>query len=80
MPTIQSEAFSRVLIDKALEYSGWNLLDPKQVRFEYHKIRARVARVGCVERSETHQWTADGYDGFRLLPLPILLAGRPPTL
>jgi hypothetical protein len=22
------------------------------------------ARVGWVERSETHQWTADGYDGF----------------
>jgi hypothetical protein len=31
-----------------------------------------VARVGWVERSETHQWTADGYDGFRLSPLPIL--------
>jgi len=26
----QSEAFSRVLIDKALEFSGWDLLDPKQ--------------------------------------------------
>lgn len=29
-----NEAFSRVLIDKALEFSGWNLLDPKEVRFE----------------------------------------------
>jgi predicted type IV restriction endonuclease len=29
-----NEAFSRVLIDKALEYSGWNLLDGQQVRFE----------------------------------------------
>jgi hypothetical protein len=36
MVTGQSEAFSRVLIDKALEYSGWDLLDPKQVVFELH--------------------------------------------
>lgn len=34
MPSAQNEAFSRVLIDKALEFSGWNLLDPHQVRFE----------------------------------------------
>jgi hypothetical protein len=27
----QGEAFSRILIDKALEFSGWNLLDPQQV-------------------------------------------------
>jgi hypothetical protein len=25
----QSEAFSRVLIDKALEFSGWDLLMPQ---------------------------------------------------
>ena len=30
------EPFSRILIDKALETSGWNLLDPRQVRFEVH--------------------------------------------
>lgn len=29
-----NEAFSRVLIDKALEFSGWDLLDLKQVSFE----------------------------------------------
>ena len=34
MPGSQSEAFARVLIDKALEFSGWNLLDSQQVRFE----------------------------------------------
>src|ERR1017187_2412413 len=34
MPSGQNEAFSRVLIDKALEFSGWNLLDSQQVRFE----------------------------------------------
>ena len=27
-----NEAFSRVLIDKALEFSGWDLLDGQQVR------------------------------------------------
>jgi hypothetical protein len=30
MPLAQNEAFSRILIDKALEFSGWNLLDPHQ--------------------------------------------------
>ena len=34
MPTSQPEAFSRILIDNALEAARWNLLDPKQVRFE----------------------------------------------
>jgi hypothetical protein len=42
MPTVQSEAFSRVLIDKALEYSGWDLLDPNQIRFEYHNVSGRA--------------------------------------
>jgi type I restriction enzyme R subunit len=32
--THQPEAFSRVLIDKALTDSGWDLLNPRQVRFE----------------------------------------------
>ena len=31
-----NEAFSRVLIDKALEFSGWNLLDTHRVVFEQH--------------------------------------------
>jgi hypothetical protein len=34
MPTGQKEAFSRALIDKTLEFSGWNLLDPHEVGFE----------------------------------------------
>ena len=37
-----NEAFSRVLIDKALEFSGWNLLDPKQVRFELNTANGRA--------------------------------------
>ena len=31
---LNPEAFSRVLIDRALEDSEWDLLDPRQVRFE----------------------------------------------
>ena len=56
MPTGQNEPFSRILIDKALEYSGWNLLDPLQVQFELHSASGRadyllkdnLGRVLCV--------------------------------
>ncbi|HXQ36578.1 MAG TPA: DEAD/DEAH box helicase family protein [Anaerolineales bacterium] len=34
--TNKSEAFSRILIDEELKYSGWDLRDTHQVRFEYH--------------------------------------------
>jgi type I restriction enzyme R subunit len=52
----QNEAFSCVLIDKALEFSGWDLLDPRQVKFELHtgSVRAdylsqdKLGRVLCV--------------------------------
>lgn len=37
-----NEAFSRVLIDKALEDSGWNLLDPQQVQFEQNIAKGRA--------------------------------------
>ena len=37
-----NEAFSRVLIDKALEFSGWNLLDSHQVRFELNTENGRA--------------------------------------
>ena len=40
-----NEAFSRVLIDKALEYSTWNLLDPRQVRFEFTGATGRADYV-----------------------------------
>lgn len=42
MPTGQNEAFSRILIDKALEFSGWNLLDSHQVRFELNTENGRA--------------------------------------
>jgi len=38
----ENEAFSRILIDKALEDSGWNLLDPQQVRFELNTAAGRA--------------------------------------
>lgn len=41
----QNEAFSRVLIDKALEFSGWGLLDPNQVRFELNSETGRTDYV-----------------------------------
>jgi len=37
-----NEAFSRILIDKALEFSGWNLLDSHQVRFELNTQNGRA--------------------------------------
>ena len=39
---MSNEAFSRVLIDKELEFSGWNLLDPKAVRFELSGTNGRA--------------------------------------
>jgi hypothetical protein len=39
----RNEAFSRVLIDKALEFSGWDLLNDMQVLFELHMSSGRVA-------------------------------------
>ncbi len=41
----QSEAFSRVLIDKALGESGWDILNPAQVRFELNGSNGRADYV-----------------------------------
>ena len=43
--SMSSEAFSRVLIDKALEESEWNLLNPHQVRFELSSTTGRADYV-----------------------------------
>src|ERR1035437_6146925 len=64
----QSEAFSRVLIDKALEFSGWDLLDPKQVVFELNSgagrgdylLKDKIGRVLCV--LEAKREDLDPYD------------------
>ncbi len=42
---MSNEAFSRVLIDKELEFSGWNLLNPKEVRFELSGSNSRADYV-----------------------------------
>lgn len=68
MPNGQNEAFSRILIDKALEYSGWNLLEPKQIQFEFHAASSRadyllkdsLGRVLCV--LEAKREGLDPYD------------------
>lgn len=64
----QNEAFSRVLIDKALEYSGWDLLDPRQVKFELqtgsgradYLLQDNLGRVLCV--LEAKREDLDPYD------------------
>ena len=42
MTLSHNETFSRVLIDKTLEFSGWDLLDDKQVQFELHTKNGRA--------------------------------------
>lgn len=68
MPFNNKEAFSRILIDKALEASDWDLLDPKQVRFEQNVVSGRadyllmdnLSRVLCV--LEAKREDLDPYD------------------
>src|ERR1017187_5585699 len=63
----RNEAFSRVLIDKALEFSGWNLLDSHQVRFELNTATGRADYLLCGQRGplcvlEAKREDADPYD------------------
>src|SRR6266487_1962704 len=91
MPTGQNEAFSRVLIDEALEFSGWNLLDPQQVRFELRTEDGRVdyllldnlGRILCVleaKREDLDPYDAKeqarGYAENLNAPFVILSNGR----
>ena len=91
MPTGQNEAFSRILIDKALEFSGWNLLDPQQVQFELHTgsgradylLTDKLGRVLCVleaKREDLDPYDAKeqarGYAENLKAPLIILSNGR----
>jgi type I site-specific restriction endonuclease len=65
----QPEAFSHILIDKALEFSGWDLLNP-QVQFELHTGNGRanyllkdsLGRVLCV--LEAKRESLDPYDAI----------------
>ena len=87
----QPEAFSRVLIDKALEYSGWNLLDAKQVQFEFNTANGRadyllkdsLGRVLCVLEAKREgldpydaKEQARGYAENLTAPFIILSNGR----
>src|SRR5450755_2605698 len=87
----QNEAFSRILIDKALEYSGWNLLDDKQVQFESHTsngradylLKDKLGRVLCVleaKREDLDPYDAKeqakGYAQNLKAPFVILSNGR----
>jgi type I restriction enzyme R subunit len=61
------EAFSRILIDQALRDSGWDLLDPQQVRFEISGREGRAdyvlgGRQGPVCVLEAKREDLDPYD------------------
>src|ERR1017187_226802 len=67
MPTGHNEAFSRVLIDEALKFSGWDLLNPQQVRFELNGAAGRADYVLCGARGplcvlEAKREDSDPYD------------------
>ncbi len=87
----QPEAFSRILIDKALEFSGWDLLNPRQVQFEFHTtngradylLKERLGRVLCVveaKREDLDPYDAKeqarGYAENLKAPFVILSNGR----
>ena len=87
----QNEAFSRILIDKALEYSDWDLLSPQQIQFEFHNASGRadyllkdsLGRVLCVleaKREELDPYDAKeqarGYAENLRAPFIILSNGR----
>src|SRR5438552_16011922 len=87
----QNEAFSRVLIDKALEASGWDLLNPQQVSFELNIASGRAdyllkdsfGRVLCVleaKREDVDPYDAKeqarGYAENLTAPFIILSNGR----
>lgn len=86
----QPEAFSRVLIDRALSECGWNLLDETQVRFELHGTSGRADYVLCgqygplcvleAKREDTDPYDAKeqarGYAENLKAPFVILSNGR----
>jgi type I restriction enzyme R subunit len=91
MTANQPEAFSRILIDKALEFSGWDLLDPTQVQFELHTsggrtdylLKDKLGRVLCVleaKREDLDPYDAKeqarGYAENLTAPFVILSNGR----
>jgi type I restriction enzyme, R subunit len=91
MNSNNNEAFSRVLIDKALEYSGWDLLSGKDVQFETHTsngradylLKGKLGHVVCVleaKREDLDPYDAKeqarGYAENLKAPFIILSNGR----
>ena len=91
MSSDRPEAFSRILIDKALEASDWDLLDSRQVRFEQNAVSGRadyllldpLGRVLCVleaKREDLDPYDAKeqarGYAENLKAPFIILSNGR----
>lgn len=91
MSNSRNEAFSRILIDKALEYSGWDLLNPQQIQFEFHTVNGRadyllkdnLGRVLCVleaKREDNDPYDAKeqarGYAENLQAPFILLSNGR----
>ncbi|RJQ51383.1 MAG: DEAD/DEAH box helicase [Nitrospiraceae bacterium] len=89
--THQPEAFSRILIDRALTDSNWDLLNPQQVQFEHHTptgradylLKDNIGRVLCVleaKREDLDPYDAKeqarGYAENRNAPFVILSNGR----
>ncbi|OPX78837.1 MAG: type I restriction enzyme EcoKI subunit R [Methanosaeta sp. PtaB.Bin039] len=87
----RKEAFSRILIDKALEASGWDLLNPRQIQFELNMANGRadyllrdsLGRVLCVlEAKREHldpydaKEQARGYAENLKAPFILLSNGR----
>jgi hypothetical protein len=81
-----NEAFLRILIDKALEFSGWNLLDSHQVRFELNTENGRADYLlggprGPVCVLEAKREDVDPYDAKGPSSLPcqfaLTLRGKP---
>ncbi len=88
---VNNEAFSRVLIDKALEASGWDLMNPREVQLELNTPNGRVdyllkdtlGRVLCVleaKREDLDPYDAKeqarGYAENLKAPLVLLSNGR----
>jgi hypothetical protein len=67
----QNEAFSRVLIDKALEFSGWNLLDQPPSLAESLSVDA-PSRVLWRRMNKRHRGeTTAGQDRLRPACVPL---------
>jgi type I restriction enzyme R subunit len=87
----RNEAFSRILIDKSLEESSWNLLDSQQITFEQNIVNGRAdyllkgdrGQVLCVleaKREDLDPYDAKeqarGYAENLKAPFVILSNGR----